>query len=223
MKSIRYCGILAALTAALLLLAGCTEVYEPSAVLYATEAGLEKESDGSYRITVRIGDELYHACGSSFQSAADALDRQSGGRVLLKTVRVWLLSEALQSHETTRFFEELLLHREPLLQSYILTALSPVSDLLHAEKRAGQLAAMVKNSRDAAHLQLLTVLSLLAQGESLPVSDAVRIADGELLFIPAGDRHDIQSEIHCKIYRQGLLHISCSFSRKDAFVKQDAV
>ena len=103
MKCILKAGILLCIPILLLsALIGCTEVYDPSSVLYPTEAGLEKTADG-YLVTVRIGEELYHAAGPSFREAADLLDLESGGKIFWKTVRIWLLSDQLSRDELLPF------------------------------------------------------------------------------------------------------------------------
>ena len=79
------------------------------------------------------------------------------------------------------------MYREPLMQCCLITALAPVSELLSAEKREGQLADMVKNGTAAQRLQLLTVFSLLAQGETPPAPDAVTVRDGALFLLPASE------------------------------------
>lgn len=186
MKRILKAGILLCIPILLLsALIGCTEVYDPSSVLYPTEAGLEKTADG-YLVTVRIGEELYHAAGPSFREAANLLDLESGGKIFWKTVRIWLLSDQLSRDELLPFFEDLM-YREPLMQCCLITALAPVSELLSAEKREGQLADMVKNGTAAQRLQLLTVFSLLAQGKTPPAPDAVTLRDGALFLLPASE------------------------------------
>lgn len=163
-------------------LSGCTEVYDPSSVLYPSEAGLEKTADG-YLVSVRIGEDIYRAAGSTFREAAELMDLESGGSIFWKTVRVWLLSDDLSEEELLPFFEELM-YRDPLMQCYLVTALSPVSELLSVEQREGQLADMVKNGKGAEKLKLLTVFSLLARGKTPPTPDSVTLRNGALFLLP---------------------------------------
>lgn len=167
--------------------------YDPSRVRYCTELGLDPSAIG-VRVSATINGQVYSQDAKSITEAIDEIGKAAGGRLFLKTVRIYILSPSLSRDTMLDFFDFALRERETMLKSRVLCA---------GEASAEELQlALLRDSSAVEHIsterfgcnRLLCVLSRASEGLEPVIlrrlvheDDGRAVPSGLAIYSPSGE------------------------------------